>query len=208
MQGRGGAPHADSKELYASAIGLDEALFWFADYAAGDARRGSGGSSSGDRMNHDCGSAVAENGMIVRAHRDVGRNDRCVAGSISSDNQRKIGDISGRQTRVLSMAGSAVEVWPSGLEVGRLALGGLMDVQGMLARRQTLYIQLDLYAMGGFAEHGGADTLALRVLDFNGDRFSRSSAPGVRNRNAGGENYRAHNGGNRFHRSSFQFALN
>src|SRR5260221_11195977 len=100
------------------------------------------------------------------------------------------------------MARSAVEMWGGGLEVGRLALGVLMDVQRMLARWQALDVQLDFYSVRSFAEHGGSDVLTLGVFDFHGNRFGRGGAVGLHNGNAAGQNRKAHNTGNRFHRSS------
>src|SRR5258705_6735225 len=100
-------------------------LFGFADHAASDAGRGSGGRPSGDSVNHNRGSAVTENGVLVRTQRHVRRNDRGVPGSISGYDQRKIRDISGRHTRVVAMTRSSVEVRPRGLEVRRLALAVL-----------------------------------------------------------------------------------
>src|SRR6266853_6415271 len=50
-------------------------LFRLADYAAGDARRGSAGSPSGNSVNYDRGSAIAEYGVFVRTLGTVGRND-------------------------------------------------------------------------------------------------------------------------------------
>src|SRR5712671_5852449 len=47
-------------------------LFGFADHAASDAGRGSGGRSSRHSVNHDRGSAVTENGVLVRTQRNVG----------------------------------------------------------------------------------------------------------------------------------------
>src|SRR5258708_33869500 len=79
------------------------------------------------------------------------------------------------------MARSTVEVWARGFEVGRVALGVLMDVQGMLARRQTLDVQLDLYAMRSFGKHGGSDALNLGVLDFDGNRVRRGGGWGFAN---------------------------
>src|SRR5258708_37200560 len=100
------------------------------------------------------------------------------------------------------MAGSTVEVWAGGLEVRRVALGVLMDVQGMLARRQTLDVQLDLYAMWSFAKHGGPAALTLGVLDFHGNRVRRGGGVGLHNGNPPGQNQTAHNTSERFHRSS------
>src|SRR5712675_1368179 len=176
-------------------------LFGFADHAASDARRGSGGRSSGDRVNHDRGSAVTENGVLVRTQRDVGRNDRGVPGSISGNDQRKIRDISGRHTRMVAMTRSSVEVRPRGLEVRRLALGVLMNMQGVLARRQALHIELDFYAVRSFAQQRGAHALALCVFDFHRNWFGSGRAPCVRSRKAA-QSYGTHNTGNRFHRSS------
>src|SRR5258707_4688287 len=100
------------------------------------------------------------------------------------------------------MAGSTVEVWAGGLEVRRVALGVLMDVQGMLARRQTLDVQLDLYAMWSFAKHGGPDALTLGVLDFHGNRFRRGGGVGLHKRHAARPKPKGHNTWKRFHRSS------
>src|SRR5260221_12244894 len=100
------------------------------------------------------------------------------------------------------MARSTVEVWARGFEVGRVALGVLMDVQGMLARRQTLDVQLDLYAMRSFGKHGGSDALTLGVLDFDGNRVRRGGAVGFDKRGAARQKHKAHKTSNSFHRSS------
>jgi len=105
------------------------ALFGFADDTAGDARRSGAGSSARDGVNDDGGPAVAENGMLVRAESDIGSNYRRVARSVGGHNQRKVRDISGGHTRVVGVAGSAIEMRTSGFEVRGLALGVLMDVQ-------------------------------------------------------------------------------
>src|SRR5450432_2406800 len=58
-----------------------------------------------------------------------------------------------------------------GFEVGRIALGELMDVNGMLAGGQVLYVQLDFYAFGRGGESGGADVVAVGVSDLDGRGF-------------------------------------
>lgn len=189
-------------EVYAGAEILDDALFGLADYAARDARRSGAGSSASDGMNDDGRPPVAENRMLVSTEGDVGRNYRRVAGSVGCHDQRKVGNVSGRETRVVCMAGSAVEVRAGGLEVRGLALGVLMDVQRVLARRQALDVELDSYSLWSFAEDGGPDLLTLGVFDFHGDRFGSGGAAGLHNGDAAGENHKAHNTGNRFHRSS------
>src|SRR5260370_42282398 len=119
------------------------ALSGLADATEGDRGRRGAGSPARDRVNDDGGPAVAENGMVGRAEGDIGSNYRRVARSVGGHNQRKVRDISGGHTRVIGVAGSAIEMRTSGFEVRGLALGVLMDVQGMLARRQALDVQLD-----------------------------------------------------------------
>src|SRR5450432_1224987 len=58
-----------------------------------------------------------------------------------------------------------------GFEVGRIALGELMDVNGMLAGGQVFYVQLDFYALGRGGESGGADVVAVGVSDLDGRGF-------------------------------------
>src|SRR5260221_14125089 len=96
------------------------------------------------------------------------------------------------------MARSTVEVWARGFEVGRVALGVLMDVQGMLARRQTLDVQLDLYAMRSFGKHGGFDDLTLGVLDLIGNKFIRGGAVGFHKRGTAAAKHNGHRPGYRF----------
>jgi len=178
------------------------ALFGLADYTASDARRSGAGSSARDGVNDDSGPSVAENRMLVRAEGDIGSNYRRVAGSIGSHDQGKVRNISGGHTHVVGVAGGAVEMRAGGLEVRRFTLRVLMDVKGMLARRQAFDVQLDFHAMRRFAEHGGSNVLTLGILDFHGDRFGRDCAAGLHSGNAAGDNHKAHNTGNRFHRSS------
>src|SRR5712664_305603 len=121
---------------------------------------------------------------------------------VPSAAQRKVRDISGGHTRVVGVAGSAIEMRTSGFEVRGLALGVLMDVQGMLARRQALDVQLDFHAMRSFAEHRGSHVLSLGVFDFHGDRLGRGGTAGLHGGDTAGKNHKAHNTGNRFHCSS------
>src|SRR5258708_33702519 len=132
------------------------ALWGFAEAPEGDPRRRGAESPAREGVNEEGGPAVAENGMLVRAEGDIGSNYRRVARSVGGHDQRKVRDISGGHTRVVGVAGSAIEMRTSGFEVRGLAFGVLMDVQGMLARRQALDVQLDFHAMRSFAEHRGS----------------------------------------------------
>ena len=68
-----------------------------------------------------------------------------------------------------------IEVRAGGFEVGRFALGELVDVEGMLAGRESLDVELDAHAVRSFGERGGADDLIFRVLDVNDERLGRRS---------------------------------
>jgi hypothetical protein len=128
------------------------ALFGLADYTASDAWRSGAGGSTSDGVNDDSGPAVAENRMLVIAESDIGSDYRRMASSVGSHDQGKVRDVPGGHTHVIGVAGGAVEVRARGLEVRCLALGVLMNVEGMLARRQAFDVQLDFHAMRGFAE--------------------------------------------------------
>src|SRR4029077_6822759 len=147
------------------------ALFGLADYTASDARRGSSPCSARDGVNEDGVPAVAENRMLVSAESDIGSDYRRMASSVGRHDQGKVRNVSGGHTHVIGVAGGAVEVRDRRLEVRCLALGVLMNVERMLARRQAFDVQLDFHAMRRFAEHGSADVLTLSVFDFHGDRF-------------------------------------
>src|SRR4029077_1242268 len=121
------------------------ALFGLADYAASDARRSGAGSSACDSVNDDGGPAVAENRMVIRSEGDIGSDYRRVAGSVGGHDQGKVRNISGGHTHVVRVAGGAVEMRAGGLEVRGFALRVLMDVEGMLARRQALDVQFDFH---------------------------------------------------------------
>jgi hypothetical protein len=100
------------------------------------------------------------------------------------------------------MASGAIEVRASRLEVRRFTLRILVNVQGVLARRQAFYVELDFDSMRSLAEHGTSHLLALRVFNFHRNRFGSSGAASLHRGGAARENHKAHNTGNRFHHSS------
>src|SRR5271156_2505013 len=94
------------------------------DYAAGDARRGAGGNFRRDRVKHERGAAIAENGIAFVAEADVRSDHAGVRGAIGPDGQNKIGDVArGHAHRtMLGMArASAIEMSARGFEVGGFA---------------------------------------------------------------------------------------
>src|SRR5258707_8689149 len=94
------------------------ALFGFADYPESNTRRSGAGSPAREGVKDDGGPAVAENGMLVRAEGDIGSNYRRVARSVGGHDQRKVRDISGGHTRVVGVAGSAIEMRTADLKSG------------------------------------------------------------------------------------------
>src|SRR5262249_46140238 len=58
------------------------------------------------------------------------------------------------------------------LEIRRLALGHLMDMQRVIPRRQVLDIQLDAYAVRRFGERGNSHALSVDVLELHDDRLA------------------------------------
>ncbi len=53
------------------------------------------------------------------------------------------------------------------LEVGRIALGVLMEVQRVFSGRQIPHVELDFYSLARRLDGGGADAVALGVLEFD-----------------------------------------
>src|SRR5258708_5282287 len=72
-------------------------------------------------------------------------------------------------------------------EIGRLALGDLVEMDGMLSRRQIVKFELECDARALIPDDDVPDSLALSVFEFD---FGFGSAPG---RN--GEHYREHSEG-------------
>src|SRR5260370_17854320 len=75
------------------------------------------------------------------------------------------------------------KMWPSGFEIGRLALGHLMDVNGVFTRRQVLDVNLDGDALGRWRQCRSANALALRILDVHDDRLCRGAGMTVLRKN-------------------------
>jgi len=101
---------------------------------------------------------------------------------------------------VMAGATIGIEVGTGGFKVGTFALGELVDVKGVLARRKILDVELDANTVRSLRESGGADDLILSVLDIDGEGFGRRRR-GVRDssRKEQAENYRE-----RFHETSLE----
>jgi hypothetical protein len=93
-----------------------------------------------------------------------------VGRSVSSDDQRKVRDIaSGRPHIHALMRMAATEMRAGRFEVWWLALGYLMDVNGVFPWRKILDIDVDFDALGCGRQSCSANALALRILDVHYD---------------------------------------
>src|ERR1700733_7762578 len=102
---------------------------------------------------------------------------------------------------VMAGATIGIEVRTGGFKVGTFALGELVDVKGVLARRKILDVELDANAVRSLRESGGADDLILSVLDIDGKGFGRRRRRGVRDSSS---KEQAENDRERFHETSLE----
>ncbi len=144
----------------------------FRDYATGDAIAGVSGGIGflvvGFGVDDEGCSSVAEDGVRVVAPGDVFVIAFKVGFAVGSDGE--IGAVSGVMAfgileAVLLAIG--IEVRSGRLEVGRLALGVLMEMDRVVAGGKVLDADFHADAGSGVPENGGADDLALRVLELN-----------------------------------------
>ena len=77
-----------------------------------------------------------------------------VSGAVCAYDQRKVGNVAcGKAARGVIMAAAVrIEVRPGGFEVGPFALGELVDVERVFARRKIFDVELD--ADAGDSEAG------------------------------------------------------
>src|SRR5215475_8586865 len=116
--------------------------------------------------------------MIIVAQRNV-RGDRgYVGGAVFPHDQREIGNVA-RRRAAMRMAAAGVKVGARGLEIRRFAFRELMDVDGMLTRRELLDVQGDFHACGRGGKGGGANGLAIGVLDRDYDGLPGSMSSGL-----------------------------
>jgi hypothetical protein len=120
------------------------------------------------RMNHDCGASVGEERVRAVRESDVFVLDACVRFSFHI--HREVQHVSGMVAfgilqPVLLTVG--IEVWACGLEIGSIALGILMKVDGMLAGWKVVQVELKRHARSLLRQRDSADVLALSVFDFD-----------------------------------------
>lgn len=116
-------------------------------------------------VNDHGGATIAEDRVVVVTERDIRVRHRCLGRSVRS--HREILHIASMSAvRVLQsvLLAIGIEVPASRLEIGRITFRVLMDVNGVLARRQTFQIELDLDPLVGWLNGGHSDALSLSVL--------------------------------------------
>jgi hypothetical protein len=121
-------------------------------------------------MNNDGSAAVGKYRMLIAAHGDAGGNDGDVRGAIVGDDQEEIRNVAGHGASAGVARG--IKVWTGGLEIGRFALGVLMNVHGVLARRKILDIELEADTIGSAGEGRSAHGFALGILNIDDHRFA------------------------------------
>lgn len=187
-EGRGGRRASKPKILHKmrSVCGAQEwpSSVWFGDYAAGYA--GGGAAAGGYGVDDDGGAAVAENGVIIGAERNVGRDRGDLGSAVRGNNQGKIRNVSSRMTAVGVVFG--VEVRARGFEIGWIAFRILMDVNGMFSGRKIFDVQRDFDAGGSGSQKSAAHALAPSIDQIHGDGFAGGMGMGIlRKRNGGSE---------------------
>src|SRR5260370_6285066 len=122
-------------------------------------------------MNHNRRAAVAEDRAFVRAKGHVWRDGAGVSRAVRGNDQRKVRDIASGRTHghaIMPMA-RAAKMRTSRFKVGRLALGHLMNVNGVLPWWEILDVDVDFDALGCGRQSCGANVLALHVLEVHYD---------------------------------------
>jgi len=136
---------------------------WTCDDAAGDAGWSAASGASGNGVDNDGRPAIAEDRVIVITQSDVWRDGGHVGGAIFPHDQREIRNVSRGCAAVRVTAG--VKMGARGLEVRRFAFRELVDMDGMLARREFLDVQNDFHAGWCGGKGCRANGLAIGVLD-------------------------------------------
>ena len=79
---------------------------------------------------------------------------------VRADDQHKIRNVSGRCPAMVMASRGAGKMRSRGLEIRPFALGCLMNVNGMLSRRQILDIQFDSHPRRSIGQSRGPDALS------------------------------------------------
>jgi hypothetical protein len=119
-------------------------------------------------------------GFATHAQHNVRIFDRCLCGAIGRHGE--VGHVPivmalGIEEAVLFLV--RIEMRTSGLEVWRIALSVLMEVQRVNPRWQVLYVELDFHTLAGWLDGGGSDAVALRIFQRHDLLLDRLGGAGV-----------------------------
>src|SRR5215472_11261646 len=153
-------------------------LLRFRDDAASNTRRSAAARATSNSVNHDGGAPVAENGSVIGAHCNVRSDGSGVGCAVSGNDQCKVRNVASRHTHALVGVTSG-KVWTGSLEIGRLALRELMNVERVFARRKILDVQRDFHSLRSGRQSGSSDTLTLGIFDFHGNRLGWGLGVGI-----------------------------
>jgi hypothetical protein len=128
-------------------------------------------------MDHQRRASVGEQRVRVGrgAKRDIIVGDLRLRLAVRSD--RDVQHVAGVVAlRILEavLPGLRIEVAACRLEVWRIALRVLVEVNAMLAGRQAVEVELDLDSAADGLDFGGADAVSLSILEFDFDAFGGS----------------------------------
>lgn len=146
-------------------------MLWPSDDAAGNTRRSGRSAAFRHRVDYDCSSAIAEDGVVIIAESDVWRDYGNVGGTIGGDDERKIRDVAGGGGVVMVFSAAGIEVRSRGLEVWRIAFCDLMDMNGVFAWRQIFDVQRDFDAFGRAGKQRRSNIVAIGISEFDGHRL-------------------------------------
>jgi hypothetical protein len=137
-------------------------------------------------MNDDGGAAVAEDGVVVGAEGEIGCDSADVGRAIGRHHEQEIGNVPCRVAAMDMVVG--IEMATGRLEVGRVALGIFVDVDGVLSWRKILDVESDFYSRGSGGEKRGADIFALGIDEIRSHRLNDGMGLSLLRRNGkGGE---------------------
>src|SRR5262249_10867612 len=120
-------------------------------------------------VHHQSRPAARKYRVRIIAHGDIGRHHRTLRLSLHiGDEVRYVAGMGALCALQSMMLAIGIEVSTRGFEVRPFALRSLMHVDGMIARRQIVQIQLDGHAVVCGGELGRSHTLSLSVLQVDG----------------------------------------
>src|SRR5579863_10738700 len=134
-------------------------------------------------MDHQRRPPIAEHRVLVfsRAQVHIAIADACLDRAVRTHGEvRHVAGMMTIRTLQSMLFPIRIEVRPRRLEVRSIAFCILVNVDGMLARRQVLHVELDIHSRSSGLNHGGTRAFARAVLELH-----LNSLPRTRQRQGG-----------------------